>query len=61
MPSRGSNRVHIAQTNFVHIGRIDVVIDYDDEAIGIGAGVTLRSDQARLFGVTGILLLDRDR
>ena len=46
--------------HLVHVGWIDVVVDHDDEAVGVGAGVALRGDQPRLFGVAGILLLDRD-
>src|SRR5207245_9406454 len=33
---------------------------HDHGAVGIGAGVALRGDQAGLLGVTGVLLLDRD-
>src|SRR5712671_2575701 len=46
--------------HLVDIGGIDVVIDDHDEAIGIGAGMALRSNQSRLLGMTAIELLDRD-
>jgi len=46
--------------DFIGVGWIDVVVDHHDETVGIGAGMTLRSDQSGLLGVAGILLLDRD-
>ena len=46
--------------HLVHVGGIDVVVDHDDEAVGVGAGVALRGDQPGLLGVAGVHLLDRD-
>src|SRR5262249_39968907 len=46
--------------HFIRVGRIAVVIRDDAETIGIATGVTRRGDKARLFGVTGIVVLDRD-
>ena len=45
----------------VHIVDIDVVIDHDDVAAEVRAGLALRGDHRRLLGVAGIALLDRDR
>ena len=60
MPSRGSKRVHIAQITLFMSAGIDVVVDHHHEAVGVGAGMALRGDQAGLLGMPAIHLLDRD-
>ena len=46
--------------HLVHVGRVDVVVERDRPAVGVGAGVASRGDQAGLLGVAAIHLLDGD-
>src|SRR6266545_3159148 len=45
----------------VHVGGIDVVVDDDHKAVGVGASMALRRNQAGLLGMSAIHLLDRHR